>query len=103
MPMLLFLRTQELRGNVRVFARVRPFLPEDKVKEAQPKPWLRVRADGVSLDVMNAEMTSTGTKMGEDAQYTFEYDKAFDPSQGQEDIFIEVLSFRFSYMLIVLS
>ena len=36
---------QELRGNVRVFARVRPFLPGDKAKGPDPKPWLEVKDD----------------------------------------------------------
>eukprot|EP00615_Pteridomonas_danica_P011898 CAMPEP_0114331298 /NCGR_PEP_ID=MMETSP0101-20121206/2313_1 /TAXON_ID=38822 ORGANISM="Pteridomonas danica, Strain PT" /NCGR_SAMPLE_ID=MMETSP0101 /ASSEMBLY_ACC=CAM_ASM_000211 /LENGTH=1158 /DNA_ID=CAMNT_0001461573 /DNA_START=37 /DNA_END=3517 /DNA_ORIENTATION=- len=84
---------QELRGNVRVFARVRPFLPNDKIKEANPKPWLVVRGDGVGLDVMGSTPTAKGSVMDEYPVYSFEYDKAFHPSQGQDAVFEEVSEF----------
>jgi len=80
---------QELRGNVRVFARVRPFLPNDKNKN-QTQPWLQVQADGVSLHVLS---TTPGQGKGLEASHSFGFDKSFDPSSGQEDVFLEVSEF----------
>ena len=84
---------QELRGNVRVFARVRPFLPGDKSKGGDPKPWLSVLADGTSLDVL-AEVPGTKAKSrAPEATHSFTFDKAFSPSDGQDVVFEEVSEF----------
>jgi kinesin family protein C1 len=63
---------QELRGNVRVFCRVRPTENEAAVKCAP---------DGSSLNLKRVEGK-------EDA--AFEFDRVFDPSAKQEEIFEEV-------------
>jgi len=75
---------QELRGNVRVFARVRPFLPGDHADDAAA-PVIQVRPDGASLRIDNS-----GDR-GETHSFTF--DKAFPPSVGQEAVFTEVSEF----------
>jgi kinesin family protein C1 len=72
----------ELKGNVRVFARVRPFLPSDDA-DMNPESSLVVSAD-------NATIRIRGSK-GEEQQFTF--DKAFNPSAAQEAIFGEVNEF----------
>ena len=61
---------QELRGNVRVFARVRPFLPNDGYDaSALPEPVVLPKADGQSLKVVSA-------KAGEEGKETaFSFDK----------------------------
>ena len=41
---------QELRGNVRVFARLRPFLPNDKKREDE-NPVITVGVDGLSMTI----------------------------------------------------
>ena len=63
---------QELRGNVRVFCRVRPTDNEAAVKCAP---------DGSSLSLKRAD--------GKD-NAAFEFDRVFDPSAKQEEIFEEV-------------
>ena len=67
---------QELRGNVRVFARIRPFLPDDGVTpEAQPAVLPK---------------TDFSLKL---ADHSFDFDKVFAPSIGQETVFTEVSEF----------
>mmetsp|Transcript_70581 Transcript_70581/g.159661 ORF Transcript_70581/g.159661 Transcript_70581/m.159661 type:complete len:617 (+) Transcript_70581:111-1961(+) len=85
---------QELRGNVRVFARVRPFLPSDKAPPEQ-KPWISVNADGFSLDVLQAPPGQRGAQAQSLAEvsHTFHYDKCFSPGEGQEAMFTEVSEF----------
>lgn len=76
----------ELRGNVRVFARVRPFLPSDGVDSTN--------ADAPTL-VVSGESSSVRMKgqgeRGQDQLFTF--DKAFGPSSSQETVFNEISEF----------
>lgn len=75
---------QELRGNVRVFARVRPFLPSDGLDMTSlPEPSINVRSDINSLKI--------ATHGGE--EYNFNFDKVFGPSCSQENLFNEVSEF----------
>ena len=74
-------RIQELRGNIRVFVRTRPFLPGDGGKHESsidPSP------DGESLSIVD------NRKGGE---HSFKFDKVFPPSSGQENVFDEVSDF----------
>ena len=78
---------QELRGNVRVFARVRPFLPNDGVDlSSPPDPSISAAADGVSLRISRVDDDRC-----EDHAFTF--DKVFCPSSSQEAVFQEVSEF----------
>ena len=61
---------QELRGNVRVFARVRPFLPGDKA-DPDAEPWLNVAADNLSLAVVQDKGN------GPESTHFFNYDHCF--------------------------
>lgn len=74
---------QELRGNVRVFARVRPFLPGDGVDE-DTEPCIVPKSD-TTLKIM---MDEKGTQ-----EYSFSFDRVFPPSTGQEQVFTEVSEF----------
>ena len=74
---------QELRGNVRVFARVRPFLPSDGVSaDSQSAHVLSVR-DHASLRIMKA---AADNHRAEDHSFTF--DKAFGQSASQVHIYV---------------
>jgi kinesin family protein C1 len=79
---------QELRGNVRVFARVRPFLPNDGCTEKDPVPTISVVPDLGSLTITRPVGKD---ERGEDQ--TFSFDKAFGPSSTQEQLFMEVSEF----------
>ena len=73
-------RIQELRGNIRVFVRTRPFLPGDGNSNDTP---ISVAPDGESLDIVRG---------GNDRQ-RFDFDKVFAPSVGQDAVFTEVSDF----------
>lgn len=75
---------QELRGNVRVYARIRPFLPDDGdgYEDAEP---MCVPKSEVGLKLISDPSDKKG--------YSFEFDKVFGPSIGQEAVFTEVSEF----------
>ena len=79
-------RIQELRGNIRVFVRTRPFLPNDgnEVKSA-----IDVSPDGESLCIFDARTVTP---------YNFTFDKVFPQSSGQDHVFDEVSDFVQSAM-----
>jgi len=87
---------QELRGNVRVFARVRPFLPNDGVNitsgGAPPDSSIAVFDDGAALKI--AKKASGTHGCGDRAEeFSFTFDKVFGPSSSQESVFQEVSEF----------
>mmetsp|Transcript_27515 Transcript_27515/g.80311 ORF Transcript_27515/g.80311 Transcript_27515/m.80311 type:complete len:1708 (-) Transcript_27515:92-5215(-) len=83
-------RIQELRGNVRVMVRCRPFLPQDHVHveegDPPPTPTCQFSANDESGRIKI-------TNPGSDESFFFEFDKCFSPSQGQHDVFKEVSDF----------
>ncbi|KAL7578807.1 hypothetical protein ACA910_016028 [Epithemia clementina (nom. ined.)] len=74
-------RIQELRGNIRVFVRTRPFLPGDG---EQKDPAIEVSPDGESLTIEDIRTSKT---------HNFSFDKVFPPSAGQDQVFNEVADF----------
>lgn len=81
---------QELRGNVRVFARVRPFLPNDGLDmTALPEPTISVRGDVNSLRILRAPVGPDDRP----EDHSFNFDKVFGPSCSQEALFEEVSEF----------
>jgi kinesin family protein C1 len=74
-------RIQELRGNIRVFVRTRPFLPNDG---AASNSSIDIMPDGESLSIQ-------GKYAGEG--HSFKFDKVFAPSAGQGVVFEEVSEF----------
>jgi len=72
-------RIQELRGNIRVFVRTRPFLPGDN---GETNSCLDLHPDGENL-----EIDSKGKIQN------FKFDKVFPPSAGQDAVFDEVSEF----------
>ncbi len=72
---------QELRGNIRVYVRTRPFLPGDNQTDDSP---VDVTPDGESLTIVDR-------RSGNPLDYKF--DKVFPPSAGQEFVFDEVSDF----------
>lgn len=100
---------QEMRGNIRVFVRVRPFLPgDDEASRAAgepleagpdgaPRPAIMCAPDGTSLAIaqprqMGGKDALPG-KAGAAAlakPSKFGFDHVFGPRSGQEDVFGEV-------------
>jgi kinesin family protein C1 len=74
---------QELRGNVRVFARIRPYLPGDNVDD-DIEPFAVPKSE-TSLKLIDEGNTS--------AKLQFSFDRVFGPSIGQEAVFTEVSEF----------
>lgn len=74
-------RIQELRGNIRVFVRTRPFLPGDG---GQTDPSIDVCPDGESLSIVDRRGSG---------DHGFKFDKVFPPSAGQDLVFNEVADF----------
>lgn len=74
---------QELRGNVRVFARIRPFLPGDGVDD-----------DALPVCVPKSETAlKLSPEEGDKKSNSFTFDRVFGPSIGQEAVFTEVSEF----------
>jgi kinesin family protein C1 len=74
----------ELKGNVRVYARVRPFLPSDGLDlSANPESSIVVSGDSASVKIRSDK--------GEDQLFTF--DKTFGPSTSQDMVFADVSEF----------
>lgn len=73
----------DLRGNIRVFARVRPPLAseEDKILCGFSFP------DDASMEILSNELTAGGKKQ---VKHDFTFDHIFDPNTAQEDIFAQV-------------
>jgi len=78
---------QELRGNVRVFARIRPFLPDDGKQGEEggtTTPFVSHEGDDMV----------TVTKPNDPGQkHEFPFDRVFAPSAGQETVYDEVSEF----------
>ncbi|GKY90262.1 hypothetical protein MPSEU_000000400 [Mayamaea pseudoterrestris] len=74
-------RIQELRGNIRVFVRCRPFLPSD---QQTADPAIQVSPDGESLLITDPRHATA---------CDFKFDKVFPPSSGQDNVFDEVSDF----------
>jgi len=79
---------QELRGNVRVYARVRPYLPSDGDISTLESP-INTRSDNSGLKITRL------LKNPEDRpeSHGFSFDKVFNPSTSQENVFDEVSEF----------
>lgn len=75
-------RIQELRGNIRVFVRTRPFLPGDGKNQVEPS--IDVMPDGESLSIVDHRGHG---------DHSFKFDKVFRPSSGQDAVFNEVSDF----------
>ncbi|KAH7488864.1 hypothetical protein KRP22_008499 [Phytophthora ramorum] len=79
---------QELRGNVRVFARTRPFLPSDHCDPNTMVPVISCDFDGQSL-----KLRRPGKSASEPDTFAFTFDRVFAPSLGQDAVFEQVSEF----------
>ncbi|KAI5073052.1 hypothetical protein GOP47_0011844 [Adiantum capillus-veneris] len=74
----------ELKGNVRVFCRVRPLLPEDESSVLEEQPVLQYPN--------SAELLGRGIELvqSQGQKHEFTFDKVFGPEVGQQDVFVEI-------------
>jgi kinesin family protein C1 len=81
-------QVQELRGNVRVFARLRPFLPNDKRKDGEESVLV------VGLDMCTMTLRDPNKPKDDKGAYQkFKFDRAWAAHEGQEDVFKDVSEF----------
>ncbi|CAL9052793.1 unnamed protein product [Musa banksii] len=76
----LYNEVQELRGNIRVYCRIRPFLPGENVKQTTTE----YIGDNGELLIANP------SKQGKDVQRMFKFNKVFGPAATQEEVFLDI-------------
>ncbi|KAJ0256424.1 Kinesin-like protein KIN-14P [Hirschfeldia incana] len=76
----LFNELQELKGNIRVFCRVRPFLPG----QGAPKTVVEYVGEDGELVVTNP------TRPGKDGLRKFRFNKVYSPAATQADVFTDI-------------
>jgi len=77
---------QDLKGNIRVFCRIRP----SQTKDGE-KMYVLDSSDPRKLDVVEAGTSATGKK--QQTKHAFTYDHVFGPASSQEDVFEELSMF----------
>ncbi|KAL2547543.1 P-loop nucleoside triphosphate hydrolase superfamily protein with CH (Calponin-like proteiny) domain [Forsythia ovata] len=73
----LYNEVQDLKGNIRVYCRVRPFLPGQSEKNTT----IQYIGDSGELVVINP------SKQGKDSHRLFKFNKVFGPAATQEEVF----------------
>ena len=99
---------QELKGNIRVFVRVRPFLPGEAeaaaaageplelMLDGTPKASITCAPDGKSLTIIppapkaGGKEALPGAALRAGRPTPFHFDSVFGPRCGQDDVFAEV-------------
>ncbi|XP_074385925.1 kinesin-like protein KIFC1 [Zonotrichia albicollis] len=81
---------QELRGNIRVFCRVRPLLPEERERQ-RGLPHLHFPPqDPRGLVLTRPDDSQVGRERRAELRYDFSFDRVFPPGASQQDIFQEI-------------
>jgi len=75
---------QELKGNIRVFCRVRPMLPDDEESGSE----IPVVEYPNSMELQGHAIELIQPQQGQ--KYSFSFDKVFGPEVTQEDVFIDI-------------
>ncbi|KAF9995117.1 kinesin-like nuclear fusion protein [Entomortierella chlamydospora] len=81
---------QELKGNIRVFCRVRPVVRSESASKAELTTALIKYPDqeGREIEFSHTTETATGSQIGK--TYPFTFDKVFQESSTQDDVFEEI-------------
>ena len=82
-------QVQELKGNIRVFCRVRPSLETEPSAEAAKIAYPDTEADAKELEVMGPEEKSSLGNIST-KRNAFSFDKVFGPSSQNQDVFDEI-------------
>ncbi|WCJ26284.1 Kinesin-like protein KIN-14J [Euphorbia peplus] len=75
----LYNEVQDLKGNIRVYCRIRPFLP------GQCKKQTTIEYIGENGELV----VSNPLKPGKDTRRIFKFNKVFGPAVGQEEVFLD--------------
>ncbi|XP_054785930.1 kinesin-like protein KIN-14C isoform X2 [Prosopis cineraria] len=78
----LFNEVQELKGNIRVYCRIRPFIPGQREKRS-----IIQHTSEKDLVVANR------SKQGKEALRSFSFNKIFGPTTSQEDVYSDIQPF----------
>jgi kinesin family member C1 len=85
---------QELKGNIRVFCRVRPTLAGESKGDAGNSGSVfqyHTKARGISAVMPGHDIASSSDELPSSAySKSFKFDRVFDPSSSQEDVFGEI-------------
>ncbi|XP_074555914.1 kinesin-like protein KIN-14C [Curcuma longa] len=76
----LYNEVQELKGNIRVYCRIRPFLSEEENKRQKT---IECIGENGELVLVNP------SKQGKDGKRMFNFNKVFGPSATQEEVFLD--------------
>ncbi|KAB2038896.1 hypothetical protein ES319_D03G175700v1 [Gossypium barbadense] len=75
----LYNEVQDLKGNIRVYCRIRPFLPGQSKKQT-----------AIEYVGENGELVvSNPSKLGKDTHRLFKFNKVFSPAATQEEVFLD--------------
>nr|XP_027193188.1 kinesin-like protein KIN-14P isoform X1 [Cicer arietinum] len=78
----LFNEVQELKGNIRVYCRIRPFLPGQKEKQS------------IVEHIGESDMVvANPSKQGKEALRTFKFNKIFGPLSTQAEVYADIQAF----------
>ncbi|XP_054663658.1 kinesin-like protein KIFC1 isoform X1 [Grus americana] len=83
---------QELKGNIRVFCRVRPLLPEEEERQKNLEHLRFPPQDNKALVLCRPEESHIGRDRRGDVRYDFSFDRVFPPAASQHEIFEEIAS-----------
>ncbi|KAF9960897.1 kinesin-like nuclear fusion protein [Mortierella alpina] len=81
---------QELKGNIRVFCRVRPVSSSESASKAETTTALIKYPDQEGREIEFSHSTESARGSQIEKVYPFTFDKVFQPSSKQEDVFEEI-------------
>uniref|UniRef100_A0A8C8SKX6 Kinesin-like protein n=1 Tax=Pelusios castaneus TaxID=367368 RepID=A0A8C8SKX6_9SAUR len=81
---------QELKGNIRVFCRVRPLLAWEKKMQKGMEHLHFPPQDNKALVLSKVEESHVGRDRKGDVKYDFSFDRVFSPACSQEEVFEEI-------------
>ncbi|XP_038047913.1 carboxy-terminal kinesin 2-like isoform X2 [Patiria miniata] len=83
---------QELKGNIRVFCRVRPLLPDEASSGDEIGHINFAGTDNKSIELTNVDLneSNVGTRSSSSKKFDFAFDRVFDPSSTQAEVFEEI-------------
>ncbi|XP_051775677.1 carboxy-terminal kinesin 2-like isoform X2 [Erpetoichthys calabaricus] len=77
----------ELKGNIRVFCRVRPLLPSDHAENLEH---VQFPNDEKSILLARTEESHSGRESKDQRKYKFNFDRVFPPRSSQQEVFQEI-------------